>query len=253
MNRPCWKVLKGAKCRALFRPFRRLRVFCATHNLRALTQSTVNRITPKYKDRREKSWLCANPPYTLLSNSIRVLAAAVENRIHYIELDTSWRLNQSATTTLALFYFLTQQTSNPLLMMASKALHMLRRQGGTQRMLLRPLHRVQPTSPCLYGYSAGKGQNRNDSTGGAQRDPKNRPASARPFAFWRCKSTWQRAAVNTTRCLVGCTLGDFSAMWSLQAFYPELGLGTIMAISSKSYWNSATSSAFADGLTLNSG
>jgi hypothetical protein len=42
-------------------------------------------------------------------------------------------------------------------------------------------------------------------------------------------------------------------MWSLQAFYPELGLGTIMAISSKSYWNSATSSAFADGLTLNSG
>lgn len=39
--------------------------------------------------------------------------------------------------------------------------------------------------------------------------------------------------INTLRCLVGCTVGDFSAMWYLQAAHPELGIGTVMAISSK--------------------
>lgn len=41
-----------------------------------------------------------------------------------------------------------------------------------------------------------------------------------------------RAGVNTFRCLIGCTLGDFSAMWLLQAYTPELGIATIMSISS---------------------
>ncbi|OBT52803.1 hypothetical protein VE04_06931 [Pseudogymnoascus sp. 24MN13] len=49
--------------------------------------------------------------------------------------------------------------------------------------------------------------------------------------FWTSTSTWKRATINTLRCLVGCTVGDFSAMWYLQAFYPALGMGTIMAIS----------------------
>lgn len=49
--------------------------------------------------------------------------------------------------------------------------------------------------------------------------------------FWGRKLVWSRAAVNTLRCLVGCTLGDFSSMWYLQAFYPDLGTGTIMGIS----------------------
>lgn len=55
-----------------------------------------------------------------------------------------------------------------------------------------------------------------------------------PFGlpFWSSQSTWRRASINTLRCLVGCTAGDFSAMWYLQATQPELGMGTIMAISS---------------------
>lgn len=53
------------------------------------------------------------------------------------------------------------------------------------------------------------------------------------LGFWASKSIWKRASVNTFRCLVGCTLGDFSALWFLQAFYPNLGVGTIMGISSK--------------------
>ncbi|KAI9896938.1 hypothetical protein N3K66_007960 [Trichothecium roseum] len=50
-------------------------------------------------------------------------------------------------------------------------------------------------------------------------------------AFWSSGRAWRRAAVNTLRCLVGCTAGDFSAMWYLQAFHAGLGMGTIMAIS----------------------
>lgn len=50
--------------------------------------------------------------------------------------------------------------------------------------------------------------------------------------FWAHRSTWKRAGINTLRCLVGCTAGDFSAMWLLQTLYPELGMGTIMVASS---------------------
>ncbi len=53
------------------------------------------------------------------------------------------------------------------------------------------------------------------------------------LGFWSSKPIWKRASINTFRCLVGCTLGDFSALWFLQAFHPNLGVGTIMAISSK--------------------
>ncbi|KAH6999581.1 hypothetical protein EDB80DRAFT_724958 [Ilyonectria destructans] len=49
--------------------------------------------------------------------------------------------------------------------------------------------------------------------------------------FWNSRPTWNRASVNTLRCLVGCTLGDFTAMWLLQLNYPELGMGVIMPIS----------------------
>ena len=51
--------------------------------------------------------------------------------------------------------------------------------------------------------------------------------------FWRSSAVWRRAGVNTLRCLIGCTAGDFSAMWYLQSFHADLGLTTIMALSSK--------------------
>lgn len=52
------------------------------------------------------------------------------------------------------------------------------------------------------------------------------------LAFWSTKSAWKRASVNTFRCLVGCTTGDFAALWFLQAVYPDLGMTTIMVVSS---------------------
>ena len=54
-------------------------------------------------------------------------------------------------------------------------------------------------------------------------------------AFWTCRGTWRRAGVNTLRCLVGCTVGDFSALWILQTYAPNLGMSTIMALSSEWY------------------
>ncbi|KAL2860981.1 DUF4396 domain-containing protein [Aspergillus lucknowensis] len=54
-----------------------------------------------------------------------------------------------------------------------------------------------------------------------------------PFSrsFWSCRHTWRRAGINTLRCLAGCTLGDFSALWMLQTYFPDLGMGPIMAAS----------------------
>ena len=51
--------------------------------------------------------------------------------------------------------------------------------------------------------------------------------------FWTARITWQRAAINTLRCLIGWTLGDFTTMWFLQSSYPQLGMGLIMLLSSK--------------------
>lgn len=50
--------------------------------------------------------------------------------------------------------------------------------------------------------------------------------------FWTSRSTWRRAGINTLRCLIGCSIGDFSALWMLQTYFPDLGMGTIMAASS---------------------
>lgn len=63
----------------------------------------------------------------------------------------------------------------------------------------------------------------------AARDPPN----VTSLAFWTASQTWKRAGVNTFRCLVGCTAGDFSAMWYLQAFHPDMPMESIMAISSE--------------------
>jgi hypothetical protein len=51
--------------------------------------------------------------------------------------------------------------------------------------------------------------------------------------FWKSRSTWRRASINTLRCLVGCSVGDFSTIWYLLVYYPALDLGTTMALSSK--------------------
>lgn len=69
---------------------------------------------------------------------------------------------------------------------------------------------------------------------GKEESPKNTAPPMTSLGFWGVKPAWKRASVNTLRCLVGCTTGDFAALWFLQAFYPDLGMTTIMAVSSTS-------------------
>ncbi|KAK6497786.1 hypothetical protein TWF481_012188 [Arthrobotrys musiformis] len=71
----------------------------------------------------------------------------------------------------------------------------------------------------------------NKTTPTCPKTPQPSAQSAFEVGFWASRATWNRAMVNTFRCLVGCTAGDFSAMWYLQAFHPEIGIGSIMAIS----------------------
>lgn len=68
-----------------------------------------------------------------------------------------------------------------------------------------------------------------------QHDRGNREAgSLLSRKFWSCQGTWRRASVNTLRCLIGCTSGDFAALWMLQLWYPDLAIPVSMAISSMS-------------------
>ncbi|PYI29656.1 hypothetical protein BP00DRAFT_427275 [Aspergillus indologenus CBS 114.80] len=68
-------------------------------------------------------------------------------------------------------------------------------------------------------------------TTSASSAPQPSPYSILNRSFWTCRSTWKRARINTLRCLIGCTIGDFSALWMLQSFAPGLGMGTIMGLS----------------------
>lgn len=86
--------------------------------------------------------------------------------------------------------------------------------------------RIELPLPCQTSvYYTTKAGNATSATSPSQ--------SIWRLAFWKCRHTWRRAGVNTLRCLVGCTVGDFSALWMLQTYYPELGMTTIMGASSK--------------------
>jgi hypothetical protein len=63
--------------------------------------------------------------------------------------------------------------------------------------------------------------------------PTTHDGSPLALSFWSSRPTWRRASLNTLRCLIGCTSGDFAALWILQSHYPGLGMGVIMGVSSK--------------------
>ncbi|KAI9017335.1 hypothetical protein BC832DRAFT_544262 [Gaertneriomyces semiglobifer] len=63
----------------------------------------------------------------------------------------------------------------------------------------------------------------------------NGPLKVHPSAlsrlFWSSRSVWQRASANTFRCLIGCSIGDFSMLFYLQAYQPHLPPSYTMAMS----------------------
>ncbi|KAL4778687.1 hypothetical protein BJX76DRAFT_352401 [Aspergillus varians] len=104
------------------------------------------------------------------------------------------------------------------------------------RPLLTCLHgdlRLCPSLIIALPFDAGKRQSSSTCKGRRHTAQQLKPGTPYPFnrRFWMCRSTWRRAGINTLRCLVGCTAGDFSALWMLQTYFPDMGMGTIMAAS----------------------
>ncbi|KLJ06302.1 hypothetical protein EMPG_10286 [Blastomyces silverae] len=99
----------------------------------------------------------------------------------------------------------------------------------------RSKHTLPSTSPGVEKSSS-------DTNRQCQNSPPTVPSSPLNLSFWKSRSIWKRAMLNTTRCLIGCTIGDFSAMWFLQAYYPDLGVGYIMGV--------AMASGIASSMTL---
>ncbi|KAG0228706.1 hypothetical protein BGW42_002031 [Actinomortierella wolfii] len=50
------------------------------------------------------------------------------------------------------------------------------------------------------------------------------------LAFWSDLSSWQVASVNTFRCLVGCTVGDFGMLFYLQSYHPSMAPTVAMGL-----------------------
>ena len=48
--------------------------------------------------------------------------------------------------------------------------------------------------------------------------------------FWADNAVWKRAALNTTNCLIGCSIGDFGTIIFFQSFYPETNVFLSMSI-----------------------
>lgn len=85
------------------------------------------------------------------------------------------------------------------------------------------------TQPQSQSQSQSQSQNQP-----CKNEPKQAPEpSALSLGFWDSPYLWRRAGINTFRCLIGCSLGDFSAMWFLQATYPDMAVGLVMGISSE--------------------
>lgn len=76
------------------------------------------------------------------------------------------------------------------------------------------------------------------SSGGSAPSPcsdssQKQPAWKAAFSksFWSDAKSWKVARVNTARCLLGCSIGDFSMLFALQSFAPSLPTASMMAIS----------------------
>ena len=70
-----------------------------------------------------------------------------------------------------------------------------------------------------------------------------------PF-HWRCKHTWRSAAVNTSWCLLGCSIGDFGTILAFQIWAPNTA--PIIVMSLAIVMGLATSIALETGLLARS-
>ncbi|KAI9318065.1 hypothetical protein BX666DRAFT_1934485 [Dichotomocladium elegans] len=71
-------------------------------------------------------------------------------------------------------------------------------------------------------FRRGPSQVRSSSCCHRGKEKPEPPPSVTSLKFWSDPTTWQRTRLNTFRCLIGCTTGDFSTMWYLQATQPDM-------------------------------
>ncbi|KAL4899848.1 hypothetical protein BDW74DRAFT_183338 [Aspergillus multicolor] len=105
--------------------------------------------------------------------------------------------------------------------------------SGESRVTIVPRTFSAESDPDRLSYSYTAKRTSSTCNKQSQTTAAAEPSTLSPLArrFWTCRSTWRRAGLNTLRCLVGCTVGDFAALWTLQTYCPELGMGSIMAAS----------------------
>jgi hypothetical protein len=85
------------------------------------------------------------------------------------------------------------------------------------------------SSSCCHkkaeeGGTSTENQNTNNNKNKDDNDNKQGTITMNPWSisFWSDKDVWRRAASNTTRCLIGCSTGDFAMLFYLQSQYPTL-------------------------------
>lgn len=149
-------------------------------------------------------------------------------------------LFDSSVRFLCLSSAISRCTSTHLVMLSTRSLRPLSRHLSTSSCHTAPPLRffssVSSRQACPSRSTSCPGKN-NASSSASRHSKQDASSSAEAHSllrasFWSSRSTWNRAAINTLRCLVGCTIGDFSALWVLQTYLPGLGMGTIMGISS---------------------
>ncbi len=125
---------------------------------------------------------------------------------------------------------------------------------GRQRstILQRPLHTSltadSQTQQCTKSSAASSACHKN-----SPKEPASSPATTdtsntqllhlpptRSLAFWLDPPTWRQSAINTIHCLLGCSIGDLSALFIFANYFPHVPMLVVMPIAMTSGIASST-------------
>ena len=93
--------------------------------------------------------------------------------------------------------------------------------------LSRCLHRT--SAPVRYRMLCACSSKQTPPTPCSKQAPPPTEVGGDSAEFWKSRPVWRRAAANTLRCLVGCSLGDLSALYLLQTHAAALPVAATVA------------------------
>jgi hypothetical protein len=91
----------------------------------------------------------------------------------------------------------------------------------------RCLHRT--SAPVRYRMLCACSSKQTPPTPCSKQAPQLTEVRGDSAEFWKSRTVWRRAAANTLRCLVGCSLGDLSALYLLQTHAAALPVAATVA------------------------